>query len=79
MLVLDLQMPDVSGPDVLEWIAVQGVDNQTMIVTAFPESDLMDRAMQHGHFTVLKKPFDPESLKKAVKGLLQGVIQLEAV
>ncbi|MBW2262281.1 MAG: response regulator [Deltaproteobacteria bacterium] len=78
LLILDLQMPEVSGPDVLEWMAGHEVDVQTMIITAFPESDLMNKAMRYGHFTVLKKPFDPQAMKKAVEGLLQGVIQLEA-
>ena len=73
LLILDMQMPKISGPDVLEWMDDHQVDIQTMIITAYPESDLMDRAMKFGHFTVLKKPFDPEALRRAVEGMLGGV------
>jgi excisionase family DNA binding protein len=73
LLVLDLQMPGISGPDVIEWMHARGLSIQTLIITAHPESDLMARALSHGHFTVLKKPFDPENLRRVVDGLINGV------
>jgi excisionase family DNA binding protein len=76
LLILDLQMPEVSGPEVLEWMVDRKIDIQTMIITAYPDSDLMDQAMRYGHFAVLKKPFGPDVLRKAVEELLHGVIQL---
>lgn len=68
-----MQMPEVSGPDVLEWMSKMKIQIQTLIITAYPESDLMDKAMNYGHFTVLKKPFGPDELRRAVEGMLEGV------
>ena len=73
LLILDLQMPEVDGPDVLEWMASMRIEIQTLIVTAYPESEFMERALKFGHFTVLKRPFWPEGLGGAVEGVLGGV------
>ena len=73
LLILDMQMPEVPGPDLLEWMSKMRIDIQTLIITAYPESDLMERALEYGHFTVLKKPFEPEALRGAVEGVLGGV------
>ncbi len=78
LLILDLQMPNVDGPGVLAWMASMRIEIPTLIITAYPESDLMERALKYGHFTVLKKPFDPEGLRCAVEGVLGGVAQIDA-
>jgi excisionase family DNA binding protein len=73
LIILDLQMPEVDGPGVLEWMASMKIEIPILIVTAYPESELMERALKYGHFTVLKKPFEPEGLRGAVEGVLGGV------
>ena len=78
LLILDLQMPDVSGPDVLDWMTSMKIEIQTLIITAYPESDLMERALKYGHITMIKKPFGPDGLRGAVEGVLVGVAQIDA-
>ena len=73
LLVLDLQMPEVSGADILRWMAKNDVSIATVVFTAYPDSDLMNRAMQFGHFTVLKKPCDPNRIRGAIGAVLDGV------
>lgn len=72
LLVLDLQMPEVSGPDVLERVYEHEMEIPTLVITAYPESDLMDSALSYGPLTVLKKPFHPVDLGMTVDGILRG-------
>jgi excisionase family DNA binding protein len=75
LVILDLQMPDVSGVDILKWMYEQGVDVSTIIFTAYPESDLMDQALRYSYITVLRKPCDPDEIRRAVSSVLHGVSQ----
>jgi excisionase family DNA binding protein len=75
LLVLDLQMPEVSGIDILKWMSGRQLDIATVIFTAFPDSDLMDQALRYSYITVLKKPCDPEEIRRAVNSVLHGVAQ----
>ena len=73
LLVLDLQMPEVSGADILRWMAKSDVSIATVVFTAYPDSNLMDKALRYGHFTVLKKPCDPDQIRGAIGAVLDGV------
>jgi excisionase family DNA binding protein len=75
LLVLDLQMPDVSGVDVLEWMRDHHVQIATLIFTAHFESELMEKAARYSHLTVLKKPAHPDDIRRAVASTLDGVRQ----
>jgi excisionase family DNA binding protein len=75
LVILDLQMPEVSGVDILRWMSQRQVEIATVIFTAYPESDLMDQALRYSHFTVLRKPCDPEEIRRAVGSVLHGVAQ----
>jgi DNA-binding NtrC family response regulator len=77
--VLDLQMPEVSGVDILKWMSQRSIDIATVIFTAYPEGDLMDQALRYSHITVLKKPCDPEEIRRAVNSVLHGVAQHASV
>jgi excisionase family DNA binding protein len=79
LLVLDLQMPEISGVDILKWMGERTLDIATVIFTAYPDSDLMDQALRYSHVTVLKKPCDPEEIRRAVSSVLHGVSQTAAV
>lgn len=73
LLVLDLQMPEVSGVDILKRMSEKSIDVATVIFTGFPDSDLMDQALRYSHITVLKKPCDPEEIRRAISSVLHGV------
>ena len=79
LLVLDLQMPEISGVDILEKMSEQAIDIATVIFTAYPDSDLMDQALRYSHITVLKKPCDPEEIRRAISSVLHGVALPAAV
>ncbi len=72
LLILDLKMPEVNGPDVVEWMRRQQIKIMTIVLTAFADSSMMERMLELGHFTVLRKPFDPGELLHVVERLLVG-------
>ncbi|MFC2041110.1 hypothetical protein ACFLTY_02165, partial [Chloroflexota bacterium] len=43
------------------------------IITGYPDSELMGKAMEHGPFTVLKKPFTGDEIVNTVRSFVEGV------
>lgn len=66
ILLLDLDMPVMNGPDTLEIIRQRRPDLPVIIITAFGDSHLMEDALAHSPFTVLNKPCPPAAVLKAV-------------
>lgn len=55
-LVLDIQLPDISGLDVLDQLRIRGVRVPTVVVSAQDTAFIIDRAMQLGARAILRKP-----------------------
>ncbi|GAA0273639.1 response regulator [Halobacterium noricense] len=67
-VLLDRQMPGVSGDDVLDTIRERGLDCRVAMVTAVePELDIVDL----GFDDYLRKPVDRETLRETVNRLLR--------
>ncbi|MBD3647939.1 MAG: response regulator [Pseudomonadales bacterium] len=58
-LVLDLNMPEITGADLLEQTTVT---MPVIVITGFADSPLAKRAREAGVQAVLKKPFNDEIL-----------------
>lgn len=58
-LVLDLNMPEVTGADLLDQAAV---DMPVIVITGYADSPLARRAEARGVQAILKKPFNDEIL-----------------
>ncbi len=71
LVLLDIQLPDGSGLDVLR--AAQDVDPDTVVVmmTAFPEIKTAVRAMKDGASDFVVKPFDLEDLHLTVERAIE--------
>lgn len=69
VVLLDLMMPEVDGPTVLAAIRQSWGQVPVVIITAYPESELMARAMKHGPITLLSKPFNVTELVDCIKRL----------
>jgi len=61
-LVLDLQMPGISGADLKEILVELDLDLPTIVITAHPEHALAARALKAGAIAVMPKPFRHEQL-----------------
>ncbi len=66
LIFLDLLIPDLDGSEVLKHIKKRDKDILVIIITGYPDSDLMNKAMDQGAFVVMKKPFDSEQILTAV-------------
>jgi FixJ family two-component response regulator len=57
-LILDLQMPEMSGISLQDHLARRGMDIPIIFITAFPDEDTKMRALNAGAICYLHKPLD---------------------
>ena len=67
LIFLDLKMPGIDGAETLREMRKVNRKLPIVIVTGFPDSDLMEKAVQHGPLAILNKPFDDADIINAVK------------
>ena len=65
LVVTDVQMPGISGLDVIDRIRTIGDTTPVVIVTAFPREEVRQRA-RGLEVRLLAKPFELETLRSAV-------------
>ncbi len=66
LAVLDLAMPGMNGVDTFREIHTLRPALPVMIVTAYPDSDLMAKALEIGPFSMISKPVDLLQIQKTV-------------
>jgi len=69
-LVTDIRMTGMSGLDLQDRLAEQGVRLPVIILTAYPRTRSTVRAMKAGAVTLLEKPYDEEELWDAIRKAL---------
>lgn len=69
LVFLDLRMPEIDGAELFRRIREKDGNTPVAIITAYPDSDIMARAMEYGPFTVLKKPFVAKDIIATVQSL----------
>jgi DNA-binding NtrC family response regulator len=72
LLLLDMDMPDVSGLDILKHIKEKNIDIETIVLTGVEDVELAVSAMKLGAFDYLTKPVDNDQLLKIIKTVLEG-------
>ena len=71
LVFLDLKMPGMDGAELFRQIRAAKPETPVTVVTGFPESDLMMRALEHGPLGVMKKPFKGSDVLTTVKNYLR--------
>ena len=71
-LITDVQMPGISGIELLAHLKSDGYRFPVMVITAFPDDRLRDRAMRGGASCFLTKPFTQESLTVSLDRALKA-------
>lgn len=66
-LVLDVQMPQMTGFDLLAQLAASGMALPVIIITARTDEQTRRRAEQAGVVAYLRKPFEEEALLEAIR------------
>jgi two-component system chemotaxis response regulator CheY len=74
LMVLDLNMPDISGIEVLEFVRGQDTLQRlpVLIVTTRGDDQSRERVLQAGASSFLAKPFTPDSIIAEVRAILPG-------
>ena len=67
LMFLDLQLPDASGDQVFETVKQIDPDLNVIMITGYPDSEILNRILQVSPVTVLKKPLKIEQLTQTVK------------
>ncbi|MBS3764576.1 MAG: response regulator [Planctomycetes bacterium] len=69
-IILDLKLPDMPGPKVMEEADRLDKNLPVVIHTGYPDSELMAKALEHSPVTVVSKPASKKQLLRAVKTAL---------
>jgi DNA-binding NarL/FixJ family response regulator len=72
VVVLDINMPDRSGIDVLRYIRAGHPDTRVLVLSGFPERQYAVHALRAGASGYLSKEAPPEELLKAIKNVVDG-------
>jgi PAS domain S-box-containing protein len=67
LIFLDLQLPDAPGDQVYNAAKQIDPDLNVIVITGYPDSEMLDRILQISPVTVLKKPLKIEQLNQTVK------------
>jgi len=73
LVFLDLKMPDMDGAELFHQIKTIKPKLPVTIITGYPDSDMMARALAYGPFGVMNKPFGELDIVAAVSTFL-GII-----
>ena len=76
-LIADVQMPEMTGLELYSAIAVSGIKIPTILITAFPNNDDRDRALNAGVSCYLIKPFQKGELIKCIRLTLGHTVPSE--
>jgi FixJ family two-component response regulator len=66
-LITDLQMPGLSGVELQSLLLSQARHVPIILVTAFPEERMRNRAIEAGALGFLSKPFESQTLIKLIE------------
>lgn len=72
LLILDINMPDRSGIDILRQVHASYPDTKVLILSGFPEKQYAVNVLRAGASGYLNKEMAPEELLSAVKTVLLG-------
>ena len=71
-ILLDMDMPNVSGMDILRTMRGKGNDTPVVILTGVSDVDLAVRAMKLGAFDYLTKPVDDQNLVQVIEAAIEN-------
>lgn len=67
LLFLDLKLPDGPADDVYDTAKELDPELPIVIITGYPDSEMLDRILVKGPVTVLKKPLEIQQLQQTVR------------
>jgi FixJ family two-component response regulator len=70
-LILDIDMPKMSGPDLQQQLKVRGTDIPIVFITAHRDDSMRARMMERGAVACFFKPFSDTALLEALNSALR--------
>jgi DNA-binding NtrC family response regulator len=70
LILLDYQMPDMNGIDVLKELRSRGHETPIVLVTAYGSIERAVQAMREGAYDFIPKPFEPDHMALVVEKAL---------
>lgn len=64
---LDLVLPDFNGDEIYAQAKESDPELPIVIITGYPDSEILDNILKHGPVTVLKKPLKAEQIVQTLK------------
>jgi len=71
LVLLDLNLPDANGLDILKKIHIEKIPSEVIIITGHGNVNVVVEAMKYGAFDFLAKPFDGERLTVSINNALE--------
>ncbi|OQA00944.1 MAG: Sensor histidine kinase RcsC [Bacteroidetes bacterium ADurb.Bin408] len=73
IVLLDNQLPGISGIEVLDDIRKKDLDVSVMMITSYASLDLAIKATNNGAYNFLPKPFTPQEIRAAIEGITKNL------
>ena len=71
LVIADIRMPGIDGMELLEKIKAEQIETGVIIMTGYASVETAVRALKHGAFDYITKPFDPDDLSVVVRNALE--------
>ena len=71
LVMLDLNMPDMNGQMVMEFMNQQDISSDVIIVSGSPTFDHATQALRRGAHDFVRKPYAPNELLRSVSNVLE--------
>ncbi len=68
LIFLDLVLPDMDGAQTFAQIRKIDPDAHVVLMTGYPDSELVSKAMRYGAISLLVKPIPPSEIRRLVRG-----------
>lgn len=71
LLLVDIQMPCLSGAELIDELRKRAIDTPVLIVSGFADTTLQDEFLRKGCTAFLAKPFEFQQLVRRVDEILK--------
>ncbi|MCS7314303.1 MAG: sigma-54 dependent transcriptional regulator [Bryobacterales bacterium] len=71
LVIADIRMPGMDGLELLERIQSEQLDTAVIVMTGYASVESAVRALKHGAFDYVTKPFDPDDLSVVVRNAIE--------
>ena len=74
LVLLDLNMADMNGHQVMDFMIQKDIDTATIVVSGESSFSAVSKALRRGAYDYIKKPYDPEEMLSTIDNALQKVM-----